>query len=304
VKLAALVLAVAIGGCGGPSKTPELAPLDRETPEPPPEPPPATPLTDDFAALPSAPTGEPVAIAAFVPDIGMTRKRVLDSTYEIDLTEDGKLTRRQTTTTRMEMSEEITGVSDGAITRMMVTADVAKEHIVLGGTPHDQTLLWGTYELVPEGSSPHGGLGVRRKNLGEVLGREQEELSYLYSGEVGRKDSLAALLAHKPLRRGETAVLTDADKKVMFPPDGVSSDISMTLVSADGGVAVIEFNSTLVAPYAFSKDGAKETVGNKMRIAVEISTGRVLRFDHLELRKVDGSEPEVKRSLRSTTFRY
>ncbi len=287
---------VLFAACGGGAQRPAPGPTLEADP---PRTMPAMPVRfeTEFAVPTSAPRGEPIKIAAFTPAVGMRRTRTVDKRFDVDQDlGDGNIF-EQRTTTRFVLREEVLAAADTTIQKLQVEADVATEHLELRGTPHDQTLLEGSY-LVRPGADPRRGLTVTRPAGMDVGTREQEELSYLYADEVGVPYAITVLLATKPLRFGESVKLTTDELKQV----GAETDVTLSLIALDGSIATFQFTATASTPYALGDKDDIENIGTKATVAIEITTGRMVRADLLDLRVVE--KKSVRRSQRAMKLEY
>ena len=278
--------------CGGSSATTPGPTLEADNPATMP----AAPVSFDteFAIPVSRPTGDPIKVAAFTPVPGLRRTRTIDKLFTVD--EDlgqGKVF-QQRTTTRFVLREEILAARDTTIEKLQVAADTAEERVELRGTPHQQQLLDGTYVVAPGTRA----LTVTRQAGTDVGSREVEELSYIYEDQVGVPFGLSVILATKQLRFGESTKLTVDDLKTLE----AETDITLSLIALDGGIATYQFLSTTSEPYGLGEPGDRENIGTKASVAVEIATGRVLRADLLNLRVVETKS--IKRSQRTMKLEY
>ncbi len=290
-----VVLALLLAGCGGSSHPPAAPAPTSESPADAATSDLTLPtISDEFKPPVSKPSGDPFTLKRFTPAIGLRRTRAIDHSFDVD-DDLGDKHFKQHTATTFVLREEVAVVdTSGTITQLRVTADTAEEHIELDGTPHDTTLLSGTYVVGPGGTGAH-------PDGSQVYSREQEELAGIYAGEVGANDVIASLLLPKPLRVGETIKLDDADKQRI---GGAESDVFLTLVSTNLGVATYQFTSTFAAPYALGSEGDVENVGVKSVVTFDIATGRLLRLDSQDRRVVTGKRGSVRASHHVTRFEY
>jgi len=286
-------LAVAlVAACGG---SPKPAPSPSLEPDPPAVMPPLpASFETEFAIPKSTPSGDPIKVAAFVPAPGLHRTRTIDKLFTVDEDLDEGEVFRQRTTTRFMLREEILAAVDTTIQKLQVTADTAEERVELRGTPHQQQLLDGTYVVAPGVRA----LTVTRQAGTHVGSREVEELSDLYADEIGVPYAVSAVLATKSLRFGEAIDLSDDDLRMLH----AETDITLSLVALDGDIATFQFLSTISGPYALGDKDDIENVGTKATVAVERSTGRVIRTDLLDLRVV--GQKSQKRSQRTMKLDY
>ena len=141
-------------------------------------------------------------------------------------------------------------------------------------------------------------LTVTRQAGTDVGAREVDELTDLYADEIGVPYGLNVVLATRSLRFGEAIALSDDELRMLR----VETDITLSLVALDGNIATFQLLSKTSGPYPFGDKDDVENVGTKTAVAVEISTGRVIRTDLLDLRVVENKA--LRRSQRTMKLEY
>lgn len=276
---------IALCACGGTTTTPgqpvAQPPPAAGAPAPPPAvgtvPPTAEPgrtTFPPFPAIPAAPashpTGDPVGVPSSPARVGDSVHRTMTSSFEQHYTA-SNVTRYQKTDTRFELDIKTLEIAGDHPSKIEVTANVATEGTVLGTSPddarqQDTQLLRGVYVVTAgKDGAERDGAHVARPGGGDVVGREQEELTSLFAATLRTGDPIERYLRTRKLRLGEAIVLDDAGKRALGGDDPLPGTFTLSLTRAD----------TLVS-YQIDVDSASGDVGQG---ALELRVQGTFTFD-------------------------